>query len=115
MARILIVDDEEFVRRLIRHYLKDTTHVVREARDGQEALDIVREEIPDLVVTDNAMPIMTGVEMIKVLKSEHPETKVIAMSGLGVEDAQEYGVDRLLPKPFTRSQFLDSVRVVLEA
>ena len=58
---------------------------------------------------------MSGVEMIKVLKSEHPETKIIAMSGLGVEDAEKHGVDDLLPKPFTRNQFLESVRTVLEA
>ena len=115
MARILIVDDEEFVRRLIRHYLKDTTHVVREARDGREALNLVRAEAPDLVVTDNAMPAMTGVEMIKVLKAEYPETRIIAMSGLGVEEAQKHGVDQLLPKPFTRSQFLDSINMVLGA
>lgn len=115
MATILIVDDEEFVRRLIRHYLKDTAHRVREARDGQEALEIARHTAPDLIVTDNAMPSMTGIEMIRILRSEHPETKIIAMSGLGVEEASEHGVDQLLPKPFTRKQFLESVRVVLEA
>jgi len=115
VARILVVDDEEFVRRLIKHYLKDTAHVIQEARDGREALELVRQMHPDLVVTDNAMPTMSGVEMIKVLKSEHPDTKIIAMSGLGVEDAEEHGVDALLPKPFTRNQFLNSVRLVLDA
>ncbi len=115
MARILVVDDEEFVRRLIKHYLKGTAHHVQEARDGQEALDMVKQARPDLIVTDNAMPKMSGVEMIKVLKSEHPDTKIIAMSGLGIEDAEQQGVDGLLPKPFTRNQFLESVRVVLEA
>ena len=53
--------------------------------------------------------------VIKKLGTKLPATKIIAMSGLSVEDAEEFGVDGLLPKPFTRNQFLDSVRNVLEA
>ena len=64
MARVLVVDDEGFVRDLIRMYLEGAGHDVSEAEDGEAALEALRGQPVDLVVTDNPMSRMTGAEMI---------------------------------------------------
>jgi CheY-like chemotaxis protein len=113
LARILVVDDETIVRDLLLAYLRHTGHTVLEAADGEEALSIQRNEPADLIITDNAMPRLTGREMIDILRRESPEVRIIAMSGLAVDETVRAKVERVLPKPFTKQEFLEAIRETL--
>ena len=81
MAGILIVDDDDGVRYVLRRVLA-AGHDVIEARDGEEALRIYHREKPDLVITDLSMPGMNGDELIRKLKSCSPAPGIIAMTGV---------------------------------
>ena len=112
MARVLVVDDEPLIRQLLRTYLERAGHVVMEAGDGRDALAVFAKDRPDLVVTDNAMPKLTGAAMVRELRKEAPETKVLVMSGFP-EETTLLDVHRLLPKPFTREAFIEAVEEIL--
>ena len=76
MKSCLIVDDSSVVRKVARRILEDLDYIVEEAEDGQEAFDKCREEMPDAVLLDWQMPIMGGLEFLKLLRAyvggEHP-------------------------------------------
>lgn len=117
MARILVMDDEELARFTLREILEGAGHEVAEARDGEEGLLLLRQAAFDLVVTDIIMPRKEGVETVIELKRDHPQVKVIAISGGGrtrnldfLKLAKEYGADRVLAKPFSESDLLEAVR-----
>lgn len=83
MLKLLIVDDEVFVRKGIQNTInwkEEGYEVVGEAGDGEKALEIARATRPDVVLTDIQMPKMNGLELIKALKSEFPNIKVIVLS-----------------------------------
>lgn len=81
--RILLVDDEEGIRKVLGILLMDSGYEVKSAASGEEALDIFREWRPELVLTDIKMPVMDGLELLKKIKEESPETEVIMMTGHG--------------------------------
>src|SRR5215831_7102565 len=83
MARILVIDDEDPIRRLLRAALEQRGHQVVEARQGKEALDLHRSQPVELVITDILMPEKDGLEVIMALRREAPQLKVIAISGGG--------------------------------
>jgi len=116
MARIFIVDDQDFVRFTLKQVLARAGHEVIEASNGQEALAQIGTANPDLVITDILMPDMGGIEVIAELKNAHPKLKVIAMSGGGrtdnkdfLEIASETGADATLLKPFRAQDVLELV------
>ncbi len=79
--RILVVDDEESIRELLRDFLMRKGYKVQTARDGQEALETAGKQDFDLVVTDLAMPVMDGFALIKQLAKVRPLTTIIVLSG----------------------------------
>jgi CheY-like chemotaxis protein len=81
VARILVVDDDEIVRLLLRTVLERRGHSVIEAENGDEGLRCYRSAPADLVITDIQMPGMDGLQMIKELRSAFPTVKIIAISG----------------------------------
>src|SRR5258705_3245907 len=83
MALILVVDDEDRIRRLLRSALEIEGHDVLEAREGDEALRLQRTTPAELVITDIVMPDKDGFEVISALRQEAPNLKIIAMSGGG--------------------------------
>ncbi|MDA8138172.1 MAG: response regulator [Desulfobacteraceae bacterium] len=80
---ILLVDDEESIRRVLSLTLFDDGYDVATAGDGQEALRIFRQSLPDIVISDIKMPGMSGIELLEQIKAEHPETEVIMITGHG--------------------------------
>jgi len=107
MASILIVEDEEMVRITLERVLAMEQHDVTTAANGNEALQIARERHLDLVITDLVMPEKGGTEMIPELRREHPELKIIAISGVGrshvstqLDLAKQLGADATITKPF---------------
>ena len=108
MARILVIEDDEFVRLTVSQALEHAGHVVANAANGDMGLKIFGEFQPDLVITDLVMPEKEGIETIVELRKLEPDLKIIAMSGGGrtkdmifLDVAQQLGAYRALPKPFS--------------
>lgn len=119
MATILIIDDEEPIRALLRTKLEAAGYAVMEAANGRIGLDLYRLRPTDLVITDILMPELNGLDMILELTRSFLDAKVIAISGSGGEDsvldvATLLGARRTLQKPFSMTQLLDAVRYELE-
>jgi DNA-binding NtrC family response regulator len=121
MARVLVVDDEDTVRRVLIEALRRVGHEGLEAENGRDALELVRTEHVDLVVTDVVMPEVDGLELIKELSRVAPGMKVIAISGGGIWDKQSLlttagmlGALMSLEKPFELQEFLSLVEEVLK-
>ncbi len=111
--RVLVVENEESQRRLLRRYLEIDGHSALTASDGEAALAKLAQEPCDLVITDRAMPAMGGDRLAAAIKETHPATPVIMLTGFGsmMEAAGEKpeSVDLLLSKPIT----LDELRAAL--
>src|SRR5439155_17217999 len=117
---VLLVEDEPEVRWLIRDMLQRLGYTVMEARHGIEAL-VLSTQHPEpihLLVTDVVMPQMSGREIAEQLRSEHPETKVLFMSGYTDDAVVRHGVQTaemaFLQKPFTSESLARKVREVLD-
>ncbi len=122
MARILLIDDDDAVRDMLRLTLAHLGHTTVEARDGEEGLDLLHPAVPDLVITDLVMPGMGGVEVVKRLREQRPDLKIIAMSGgsrpgsgVSLSAAREAGAAAALSKPFTISSLAAVIRDLLPA
>jgi len=118
---VLLVEDEEVVRNLVREILEGNGYSVLEARDGAEALDLGRRFTAPihLLVTDVVMPKMSGRELAERLLTLHKETRVLYMSGYTDGAIGQQGVldprTELLQKPFTFDALAHKVRKVLDA
>jgi two-component system, NtrC family, nitrogen regulation response regulator NtrX len=119
--RILVIDDEDGIRRAIRTVLERVGYRVREARSGLDALRLWHEEESDLVITDIHMPDMGGLETIREFHALSPHLPIIAVSGSGemasrdlLSDAGLSGPIRTLDKPFKLNEMLECVREALE-
>lgn len=117
---VLVVDDEDGVRRLVCMVLQRQGFIVQDAANGREALDMVakRESPLDLVITDIVMPEMGGRELAIHLNAADPELPVLFMSGYSREEMADQGGQlrdgvTLLAKPFNVSQLLGAVRMML--
>ena len=111
---VLIADDAVFMRRLIRDVLRPEGFIVYEAVSGTDALGVVDEVRPDLVILDLALPDMSGFEVLSRLKVRQPEPRVLLVSATVAEsDAAQAliaGATGYLAKPFRPAQLLDAVR-----
>ncbi len=121
MSNILVIEDDAGLRRVLQHTLEGVGHDVRTVDNGRDALRAVAERAPDLVVTDIVMPDSDGLEVIRVLKSDHPEVRVIAISGGGMicrttylELAHLLGAHVTLQKPILPSDLAFAVAELLE-
>lgn len=122
MARILVIDDEDRVRRMLRAALEMEGHEVLEARQGDEALRMQRATPAELVITDIIMPEKDGLEVIMALRREAPKLKIIAMSGGGrftlmesLGMAEPLGAFAALRKPFEIDAMMETVKKALAA
>jgi CheY-like chemotaxis protein len=118
-ARILVVDDDPDIRVLVNKALSQDGHTVIEAASGQEALDLIDKQIPDLLVLDLLMPKQGGLEVLKVLRSR-PATAalpVLVLTALNDESNTRAGFDLgatdYVTKPFTIPQLAARVRACL--
>lgn len=101
---ILIVDDEEMMRTLLDRILSREGYKIRSAEDGVVALEVLKAEKIDIVISDMKMPRMNGFELLKIVKNEYPKIGVIIMTAYGdtytVKDALLLGADEYITKPF---------------
>ena len=103
-AKILVVEDNDDARALLKVFLAEEGYTVLEAEDGQAGIDVAKTEPPDLIITDIQMPNLTGLEMIKHLRRQ-PEWRqvpilvVSAYGSLNLSEAMEAGATGAMRKP----------------
>jgi two-component system, cell cycle sensor histidine kinase and response regulator CckA len=110
---ILVVDDEPSVRRFAARVLHDEGFVVREAGDGEQALEIVHAGGVSALVCDVVMPRLNGVQVMESLARSHPHLPVVLMSGYAARELQGLGIAApcaLLTKPFSAERLVEEVR-----
>jgi PAS domain S-box-containing protein len=116
-AAILVVDDEDSMRKLIRRLLEASGHRVVEAENGKVALSRIAESKLHLVLTDLCMPEQEGLETIKVVRQRYPSLKIIAMSGAHngtfLRMAKLMGAHSVIEKPFTAADLEGAIRQAL--
>jgi CheY-like chemotaxis protein len=112
---ILVVDDDPNVRLVFRLILESDGYAVREARDGIAALILIKDHVPDLVITDLMMPRMGGRELIERMRADarSAHVPILAVTGNPAMKEQISGADWMLDKPIDRSVLLDAVRSLI--
>ena len=117
--KILAVDDAKAVRNLVHSVLSPFDCDVREAANGYNALFMMEQGLPDLIILDINMPIMGGVQMLTMLKSK-PELEKIPVIMLAsptdhpvIDEIKQLGVSGILMKPFKKVSLLEMIRSVL--
>lgn len=121
MAKILVVDDEQNIRNILRESLKKEEHEVFEASSSQEACDILDANAIELMITDLVMPGKTGLDLIMEIKEKLPDLAIIAISGGGgingrfdyLPIAQLIGANNIIKKPFSISDIKTTVSDLL--
>ncbi|MEX2156895.1 MAG: response regulator [Gemmatimonadales bacterium] len=120
MTRVIVIDDQDAIRRLIRRALESKGYAVLEASDGGAGLKLLAQEAVELVITDIFMPGQDGIETLRQIRKEFPQVKVIVISGgdsTGTldmrRDAEFLGAVRSLAKPFTTTELVGLVEEVL--
>ena len=120
MARIIVIDDQESIRRLVRRALELDGHQVLDASDGEMGMQLLEREPADVVITDIFMPGQDGILTLRQIRKRFPAVKVIVMSGgdsTGLldmrQDAELLGAVKTLQKPFSPREILDTVQAVL--
>lgn len=116
--RILIVDDAAFMRMMVKDILtKNGYEIAGEAEDGKRAVELYKEEQPDLVTMDITMPEMDGITALKEIKAQSPDAKVIMCSAMGqqamVVDAIQAGAKDFIVKPFQADRVIEAIQKAL--
>ena len=113
MARILIVDDAEFLRMRISKMLVAEGYEVLEAENGLQAVEKYKTEKPDAVLMDITMPEMDGVQAIREIKKINPDAKILVISAMGqeihVKEAVMAGASGFIVKPLKEEDIVKSI------
>jgi two-component system alkaline phosphatase synthesis response regulator PhoP len=119
--KILVVDDEPDIRKLTSLRLKLSGYDALTAADGQEALDLIRQHKPDLVLLDLLLPVIGGSEVCKQIKEDEElkHTPVILFTArsdtMTAEKAKQLGADDYMTKPFDPEEMLNKIKQTLES
>src|SRR3974377_1332857 len=115
---ILVVDDDESLRRVTQLQLEEAGPLVLAASNGTEALALIEEDPPALVVTDLKMPGLSGLELLNKIRSEHPETTVVMITAFGTVqtavEAMKSGAYDYITKPIDYEELVLIVKRALE-
>ena len=113
MAAILVAEDEASVRAFVARALRHHGHVVREAADGAAALELLGEAEFDLLLTDIVMPVMDGVALALAAARDHPDLRILMMTGFAEEKRRAHNLQALIheviSKPFSLDQLVAAV------
>lgn len=110
--KVLIVDDSLYMRTLIKNTVTEGGYeVVGEAANGEEAIDLALELLPDIVTLDNILPDMIGTDILKVYQEEEIPSQVVMISAVGqdsvIQEGMELGAKDYIVKPFTSEKLLE--------
>lgn len=114
MAKILLVDDADFMRMRSAKLLTENGYSVVEAQNGAEAIEVYMAEKPDVVLMDITMPVMDGITAVREIVKRDPQAKVIMCSALGqqtmVIEAIKAGAKDFIVKPFQPDKILSTLK-----
>ncbi|MDZ7290760.1 MAG: response regulator [candidate division KSB1 bacterium] len=119
VKKIITIDDEAPIRSLIRHSLRQEDYEVIEAGDGNEGLEIIRREQPDLIVLDYVMPVMNGAETLRAIRSDPQIAHIPVLFLTGIKDLKKLepllqdSLNDFLDKPFLVETLKERVRKLL--
>src|SRR3989339_888592 len=120
MIKILLIEDDLAMRETLEELLKRKGYDVTTAVDGDEGTRLYHEVQPDLVITDILMPNKGGLRTIVDLKQTAPNLKIIAISGGGTLEAEQYlnaskflKVDKAIKKPFSNEELLQAIKILV--
>lgn len=118
MVKILVVEDDQTIRELVRDFLVEHNYLVETASDGVEALEITKKQEPDLVILDLGLPKMTGESVCKEIKRLYPQMPIIILTAKNrIDDVLsgfKMGADDYISKPFEIEELLARIRVKLK-
>lgn len=116
MTRILLVDDQVKLLKIIKAYLENEGYLVETAQDGREALDLIKEFNPQLLVLDLMLPEISGIEVCQKIR-QSSDLPILMLTAKSAEDDKlqgfEYGADDYLVKPFSLHELLARIKAVL--
>jgi len=103
-SSVLIVDDEQFLRKILGRIISREGFSVDEATNGQQALDKMQSNNYDVVISDICMPSLNGIELLKEIKEHHQDTSVVLITGYAgeytIDEMMTAGADYFISKPF---------------
>lgn len=113
---ILIVDDNKGIRTLLEEFLKSENHEVKTATNGKEALNLIRQHLPSVVLLDSKMPVMNGLEVLRVIDAKWPTLPVIIITAYTKDkELFQYGFVRyFLTKPFDLEFLGEMLRTIIQ-
>lgn len=116
--KILLVDDSYYMRTVLRDILQDNNFdIVGEAASGASAIKLATENMPDLITLDLILPDNTGLDVLKTIKKDRPEVKVVIVSAVGqesvVEQAMALGAEAYIVKPFIEEKVIEVIKNIL--
>jgi two-component system, response regulator, stage 0 sporulation protein F len=115
--KVLIVDDQYGIRILLNEVLQKEGYDTYQAANGLQALEIVQENVPDLILLDMKIPGMDGIEILKRVKALYPDMKVIIMTAYGeldmIQEAMDLGAITHFAKPFDIVDIREAVKKYL--
>jgi CheY-like chemotaxis protein len=116
--KILVLEDDGATRNLLAALLEKAGYAVQTCVNGKEGIEVFRARTFDLVITDMSMPVIGGMEVIKLVRQENPTVPIIAMSGAERSEsllsmADYYTADATVHKPFDALQMIDAVKKAL--
>ena len=118
-ALIMVVDDDQQIREMLRAALTGAGHDVVEAADGLKALEMLEENLPDLILVDMKMPGMDGLSVIEEVRNRDPQLPVIMLTGHGTTQtavqAMKFGACDFIQKPFDIQRLRDAVSTSLQS
>jgi two-component system cell cycle response regulator DivK len=113
---VLIAEDNELSERVFREWLNSRGYMTLRARDGREALDLVRQHRPGLIVMDADLPVISGLEVARAVKqdAELKSIPIIGITAYGtrseVDEIQGVGCDACITRPLSAGKFMETVR-----
>lgn len=115
--RVIVCEDEKFIRWALAEHLRSTGYVVFEAENGVECLQLVEEKSPDIILLDLRMPKMDGTATLARLRAKGIDTPVFILSGFGSagssSEAAQMGAQGFIPKPFHLSEISQLLEATL--
>lgn len=115
---ILVVDDEKEVTLALKGFFTALGHDMHTALTGRDALRIIQESKPELILLDIRMPELNGIDLIKILKKDSPKTKIIVMTAFSkdyVDEVDKLGIDGFFKKPLDLVSLTERIKTLLDS
>lgn len=111
---ILLIEDDTDIRQFLKELLIDTGHTVQTASTGEDALEILKKAVPDIVLLDLGLPVMTGEEVVGEIRKIYKNLPIIILSARdsanSILEGLNLGADDYIPKPFMADELLAKIK-----